>query len=157
MTPLRYDEDYSYLEDEAQRVNWWEQVKYVPFEDRPSWRWTVGAELRARYEGYENDEWGAGPNADHDYMWYRALSYLELRHLDDFRVFAQLISAFESGDEAGTEPVDENRADVLQAFADVRIPNVGSDTALTLRAGRQVLALGSQRLVSARYAPNVLR
>jgi Alginate export len=157
MTSLRHNEDYSYLEDDVLRVNWWEQVKYVPFENFPNWRWTVGAELRARYERYENDEWGAVPHADHDYMWYRALPYLELRHAEDFRVFTQLISAIERGDEADTGPVDEDRADFLQAFADLRIPIVGNDSTLTLRAGRQVLALGSERLISARYGPNVLR
>ncbi len=155
MTSLRQDEDYSYLADDALRRNWWERVKFVPL-GSSQWRWTFGAEVRAKYERYENDEWGAGPTPDHDYVWFRVLPYLELRYRDGFRVFTQLMSAVEHGDEAGTSPVDEDRADVLQAFADLRVAG-GEDSSWTLRGGRQVLAFGSERLISARYGPNVMR
>jgi len=156
MTSLRQDEDYSYLVNDALREHWWEQVKFVPLGSSDAWNWTLGAEIRTRYERYVNDEWGAGPNPDHDYVWVRALPHLDLRYRDSVRVFAQLMSAVEQGDEAGTSPIDEDRADVLQAFADLRVAG-GKDSNWTLRGGRQVLAFGSERLVSARYGPNVMR
>jgi len=73
-----YDED-SHQRDEASATgSWWEALKYVPHADGDL-HLTFGAELRARYEGYENDLWGSVPNADHDYTWLRALPYAELR------------------------------------------------------------------------------
>jgi len=156
MTKVRQDEDYSYLADGALREHWWEQVKFVPFGGNDEWHWTFGAEFRSRYERFVNDEWGAAPTPDHDYVWLRFMPHLELRYRNRFRVFAELLSAVELGDEAGTSPIDEDRADILQAFADLRVAG-DEDLSWTLRGGRQVLALGSERLVSARYGPNVLR
>jgi hypothetical protein len=151
----RYDEDYSYLRDETRATgSWWEALKYVPHDDG-DWHLTFGAELRARYEGYENDLWGTVPDADHDYTWLRALPYAELRVGEQFRAFVQLIAAVEIDDEAGRSPIDENRIDFLQAFADLTLP-VGADE-LVVRGGRQVLVYGSERLISARYGPNILR
>jgi hypothetical protein len=51
--------------------------------------------------------------------------------------------------------VDETGVELLQGFGEWRLPLLGG--ALTLRGGRQVVAYGSERLISARYGPNVLR
>jgi len=151
----RYDEDYSYLRDEtAATGSWWEALKYMPHGESDL-HLTLGAELRARYEAYSNDLWGGAPVPDHDYLWLRALPYADLRAGEHLRAFAQLISAVEIDDEAGKSPPDENRSDVLQAFADFALPL--GDVTLTVRGGRQVLVYGSERLISARYGPNVLR
>ncbi len=117
----------------------------------PAVEWRCGAELRAKYESFQNDTFGSAPDADHDYVWWRALPYIELS-TERWRAMGQLVLAFESGDEAETTPIDEDRADVLQAFVDY-----DASTTLSLRAGRRVLAFGSERLISARYGPNVPR
>ena len=149
----RYDEDYSYLRRDAPGA-WWEAFKFLPHGDGDVHA-TFGAEVRVRYEGYTNDLWGGAPVDDHDYVWLRALPYADLHVGEHFRVFAQLISAFEVDDEAGRSPIDEDRIDLLQAFADVAMP-LGAGS-VTLRGGRQVLGYGSERLISARYGPNVLQ
>jgi hypothetical protein len=45
--------------------------------------------------------------------------------------------------------------DILQSFADVRLGGAETGTGVTLRAGRQMLSLGSERLVGTRYGINV--
>jgi hypothetical protein len=34
---------------------------------------TTGLELRARYEGYDNNLWGGAPVPDDSYLWLRAM------------------------------------------------------------------------------------
>jgi hypothetical protein len=151
----RYDEDYSYLRAEPDATgSWWEALKYIPHGEGDL-HLTFGAEFRIRYEAYANDLWGGAPVPDHDYFWLRAMPYVDLHAGERFRAFAQLVSAVEIDDEAGLSPPDEDRADILQAFADLALPL--EDSKLTVRGGRQVLAYGSERLISARYGPNVLR
>src|SRR5262249_42032351 len=157
-TPCRSDEDYSYLADPGnRRGDWWEPLVYLPLSADGRTTLSTGLELRLHYESYENDAWSQTPEADHDYVWWRALPYVALQH-DGLRLFTQLIAATEYGDEAGTSPIDEDRADFLQAFAELRT-GFGQDSArgLELRAGRQVLSYGSERLIGPRYGPNVLQ
>ena len=160
ITPCRSDEDYSYLEDPSHRKGeWWEPLAFVPLAGGGSTWIGTGLELRFRYEAYANDTWSSAPEADHDYVWWRALPYVSINH-GNLRAFTQLIAATESGDEAGTSPVDEDRADFLQAFAEWRSGALfgSSRTAdLELRMGRQVLSYGSERLLGPRYGPNVLQ
>jgi transposase len=70
------------------------------------------------------------------------------------RVFGQLKSGLAPGKAGGPEPPDEDRLDLHQAFADLRLPTAPNQ-ALTLRVGRQELSYGSSRLVSVREGPNV--
>ena len=60
-TPLRYNEDYSYLRDPALRSGaWWERLKYLPL-DSQGWAWlSVGDEIRFRYERYWANNFGSG-------------------------------------------------------------------------------------------------
>jgi len=54
----------------------------------------------------------------------------------------------------GPRPTDRDDFDLNQAFLEVRVPWAQTDS-LVFRAGRQELAYGSSRLISAREAPNV--
>jgi len=62
-------------------------------------------------------------------------------------------SSLEDFRDGGPRPTDRDDLDLHQAFADLRVPFSGSDE-LTLRAGRQEMAYGSQRLISVRESPN---
>src|SRR2546429_6534930 len=76
-------------------------------------------------------------------------------HLGDyFRVFTQFKSGLEDGRTGGPRPTDRDDFDLNQAFFDAHVPFAELDS-LTFRAGRQELAYGSSRLISAREAPNV--
>src|SRR6185503_16855392 len=114
LTNVRVDEDYSYLGDPAnRRGDWWEPLVHVPLAVDGSSYLSTGLELRLRYESYTNDAWSTAAEADHDYVWWRALPHVSWTQ-ERVRLFTQLIAAAESGDEAGTSPIDEDRADVLQ-------------------------------------------
>ena len=88
------------------------------------------------------------------YLWERTMPYVDLHVGEGFRAFGQFVSAFEWGDATGVKPPDVDRADVLQAFLDVRIP-IGEDQSLLVRPGRQILRYGSERLIGMRYGANV--
>lgn len=155
ITPWRYDEDYSYLRHAGARTGaWWESLKVLPLGADGDVNLSLGADLRAKYEIFENNLWGAAAPPDQDYFWTRALPYGELRVGEGLRAFAQLIAADEFDDEAPLSPIDEDRADILQAFGEISWPTGNGE--LVGRVGRQVLSYGSARLISTRYGPNVL-
>src|SRR5690349_11286742 len=57
--PLRFDEDYSPLSRATNRTDWFDPVKYVPLRaGDPAWYLTVGGELRERFEGIYDPNFG---------------------------------------------------------------------------------------------------
>jgi hypothetical protein len=158
LTPLRYDEDYSYLADPKARSGaWWEPLKYIPLNETGDIYLTLGGEIRLRYEGFENNNWGDEPAPDDGYLWYRALPTADLHLGQNVRLFGELIGAWAEGKQPSDTPVDGTDVDLLQGFVDVSVPLGDQGTFLTLRPGRQMLSYGSERLIGTRYGPNVLR
>lgn len=158
ITPLRYNEDYSYLADpEARSGAWWEPLKYIPSDEAGDVYLTLGGEIRLRYEGFENNNWGQEPAPDDGYLWYRALASADMHLGQHVRLFGELIGAWAEGKQPFDTPVDETDVDLLQGFIDLTVPLGDENTTLTLRPGRQLLSYGTERLISVRYGPNVLR
>ncbi|RZN33756.1 alginate export family protein [Bradyrhizobium sp. Leo121] len=151
---MRYDEDYSYLRDPAKRTGaWWEPFKYIPLDLNGGAYLTLGLELRFREEAYGNFNWGQLPV--NEYQWYRMLPYADLHLGSNLRLFGQLIGTWVT-DKDTVGGIDQTGFEPLQAFADLKLPLAeGAD--LTLRGGRQLLSYGTERLISLRYGPNVLR
>lgn len=153
LTTERYNEDWSLLADPAKRTGrWTEPFKYLRLDDNANVYLTTGVELRVRYERYRGNVWGSAP--DEGYVWKRALPYVDL-HAGQARVFVQPIFAYASGVKPSPGPIDRTGADLLQGFADALF-QLDGDTTLRLRAGRELLGFGSERLVGTRYGPNVL-
>lgn len=153
-TALRHDEDWSVLRDTPQTEGDWRlPLKYRPLDEEGRVYLTLGGEVRARYESYANNLWGQSPAPDDGYPWMRAMPHADL-HAGPARIFLQGIAGYARGVGAGKGPVDETGIDLLQGFADIRVPT-GENSSLTLRAGRELVALGSERLVGARYGTNV--
>lgn len=147
LSTTRYDEDWSDLADAEMRARHWTgPLKYVPL-GPDSWL-TTGIELRARSESYRNNLWGGADAPDDSYLWLRALPYADL-HIGTVRGFVQPVIAYAVGVAPAASPIDETRADLLQGFGEVDLGRV------SLRAGRQMLSLGTERLVGTRYGPNV--
>ncbi|PXA97665.1 hypothetical protein DMC47_12450 [Nostoc sp. 3335mG] len=153
-TNLRYDEDWASLRDAPHRnADWWQRLKDRPLDADGDVRLTLGAEARARFEAFRDNLWGQPPAPDDGYLWLRFMPLADLR-AGPVRAFIQGIAARANGVGAGAGPADTTGIDVLQAFADVRLP-LGSRATVTLRGGRELVALGSERLVGLRYGPNV--
>jgi len=151
---LRYDESYAYLRDPALRSDYLDAIKFIPLNTNGSWQLTMGGEIRERYEYYHNSLWGRGPQDDDGYLLQRYMIHADAHLGDYFRVFTQFKSGLEEERTGGPRPTDRDEFDLNQAFFDVRVPWSEADS-LTIRAGRQELAYGSSRLISAREAPNV--
>ncbi|AEG51282.1 hypothetical protein Sphch_3699 [Sphingobium chlorophenolicum L-1] len=147
LTITRYDEDWSDLVEAERRARHWTgPLKYIPLGD-DGWV-TTGIELRARSENYQNNLWGGADAPNDSYLWLRALPYADL-HVGKVRAFVQPILAYAFGISQSASPVDQTRADLLQGFGEADLGPV------TVRAGRQMLSLGTERLVGTRYGPNV--
>lgn len=155
-TNVRYDEDWSVLRSapvDAERQPWWLPLKYVPLDAEGSVYASFGLEARARYEGLANNLWGGAPAPDDGYLWLRLAPHVDL-HAGPLRAFVQPILGRARGVAGGPGPVDETGADMLQAFGDAKFA-LGEGTSVTLRGGRELIALGSERLVGLRYGPNI--
>ena len=150
-TNVRYDEDWSVLREAPQTG--WRQAKYLPLDADGTVYLTLGGEARVRYEGFDNNLWGDPLASDDGYLWLRTMPSVDL-HAGPFRAFVQTIAAEARGVGAGEGPADATGVDMLQGFADVQL-SLGNQTRLTLRGGRALVGLGSERLVGTRYGPNV--
>jgi hypothetical protein len=119
---------------------------------------TTGIDLRLRYEKYRANLWGDAAAPDDGYVLARAMPYADL-HVGRVRAFVQPIAAYAIGVSPSPSPIEQTRLDILQSFADVRLGAAtgasGHGDGFTLRVGRQMLSLGSERLVGTRYGPNV--
>ncbi|CAN5372242.1 alginate export family protein [soil metagenome] len=157
LTIIRYDENWSAPTDPAMQAGrWTEPFKHIPLGDGAYL--TTGIELRLREEKYHANLLGDAAAPDDGYLWLRAMPYADL-HIGRVRAFVQPIAAYAVGVAPSAGPVDQTRVDLLQSFVDIRLGNAETNgtegTGITLRAGRQMLSLGTERLVGTRYGPNV--
>jgi Alginate export len=152
----RYDEDWSVLRDKSLRTDVMDGLKYIPLKEASGWYLSLGGETRWRYENFRNPGFGFQPQDANGYLLQRHLLDSDSHFGSRARVFLEFQSAIESGREGGPRPTDENRFDIHQAFADLtwKSRRVGM---LTLRAGRQEVAFGAGRLISAAEGTNVRR
>ncbi len=147
LTNTRYEEDWGRLANPDNRAGrWTEDFKYIPL-GGDAWL-STGIELRARSESYRDNLWGEADAPDDSYLWLRAMPYADL-HVGKLRAFVQPIAAYAVGVAPTASPIDQSRVDLLQGFAQVEIGPV------MLRAGRQMLSLGTERIIGTRYGPNV--
>ncbi|RYZ44899.1 MAG: hypothetical protein EOP49_26255, partial [Sphingobacteriales bacterium] len=147
--PLRYDEDYK---ADSGSAGWYEKAKYQPLNARGNVYLSLGGEARLQYFYVNNDGFGDEPKDNDGYTLSRFLLHTDLHAGKHFRAFVQVQSSMANG-KTSTSPVDENPLDLHQAFVDYNGALTGT-TKLMIRAGRQELSYGSQRLVSVRDGPN---
>ena len=150
-TVVRHDEDWSVLRGEPREG--WQRAKYVLLDARGDTWLTLGGETRARFERFDNNQWGEAPASDDGYLWHRTMAHTDVR-AGPGRAFVQLIAGYARGVGGGNGPADETGIDLLQGFADLRL-DLGDAASLTLRGGRELVSLGSGRLLSTRYGLNI--
>jgi len=149
---LRYDEDWSFLHDSSRRADWLDVVKFVPVEGTNVYI-SLGGETRLKYERYDEPVFNQQPADDNGFLLRRYLLHADLHATPYFRVFGQLQSSLEDHRNGGSRPTDRDELDLHQGFFDVATP-WGDENEVTLRAGRQEMAYGSQRIISVRESLN---
>ncbi len=147
---MRYDEDYSVLEKDT--VNdWYSSLKYLKI--NKGIYVSFGGSFRVQYLIMNNEGWNPALRDEDGFMLTRWLLHADLHLSKKVRIFAEVQSALANSRKIFV-PVEENPLKAHQLFIDYKPFNRIS---LTLRAGRQELSYGSQRLISVRDAPNSRR
>lgn len=120
-------------------------------------KYSVGGELRYRYMNERNRLRPGGPGQSEYDLW-RFTPYVKVDYNDFVGGYIQAIDASMFGlDAPYTEtPIDVNRTDILQMYAELKLGEIG-DGKLKYRYGRQLLQYGGQRLLSPLAWGNTMR
>jgi hypothetical protein len=147
-TPVRWNENYAYLRDASRRTDPFDSLKYIPLNEEGDWYLSLGGQARYRYEWFNETAFGAPAMDDtNGYHLLRVLAHADLHMGPNLRAFVQGVAAHADGRDPEERPLlDEDVADIHQAFGDLRIPLDGGS--ITIRGGRQSLIYGAQRLIS---------
>lgn len=131
------------------------RAEVIALDDSGNYHLSLGADLRERYESYQEPGFGLRGISQDDYLLQRVLLSADLHAGDHFRVFFQLGSHLETGKQS-PGPTDIDEFDIQQAYVDFGWP-LDSGSKLLLRTGRQEITFGSGRLVSVRDGANIRR
>lgn len=146
---LRFDEDWSALAepDALASRDPFDPVKWMALGERAAL--SLGGQARLRFEAWDGFAFGAPADDDEALLLTRLRAHADLRLGQRFRVFVEAKAAFTSEPRAfgGARATDSDTLDLQNGFLEWEQPLAG-DATLRLRAGRQELRLGKQRLVS---------
>ena len=148
------DEDWSFLKREPD-TDWLDPLKYIPA-GREDWFVTLSGQVRYRAEGFRVRETADRESTVDNYLLQRYLFGGDINMGRRARVFAEVQSGLIQGRLGSPRPTDRNSIDLHQAFFEWRQP-AGNGRRLSVKAGRQELAIGSTRLISASPGLNVKR
>jgi hypothetical protein len=151
--PDRADEDWSFLKD-APRIDFWDPVKYIPI-PKEDWFLTLSGEVRYRGEGFRVRDTATRPATIDNYLLQRYMFGADVHVGTRARVFTELQSGMINGSLRSPRPTDSNSLDLHQGFFEWRQPI--REHRFTAKVGRQELAIGSTRLISASPGLNVKR
>ncbi len=153
-TPLVYDQDWSYLSDHRNVQDFSDRLHFVPLNEDETDYIDFAGQIRERGEYFDHAAWGAQP-PDNGYLLQRYLFSADLHLAHSLRVFCQLSSSLIDGRDGGPRvAVDQQELSFNQCFADVPVLHRGKKQ-LTIRVGRQLVSLGSTRLVAIGAGLNV--
>jgi hypothetical protein len=141
--PSGFDYDYRYL-DKPDYVSTDPLDAIKRMHPTPDTMVTIGGESRARYMNEIDPRLATRNN---EYMLYRNRVWADLWYTDSFRIYGEFISAIIDGNELVPLPIDKNEADFLNLFVEVKVCEFGG-APVYVRAGRQELLFGSERLIS---------
>lgn len=154
------DEDWSFLENRALRSDVFDPVKYISLWNGRSYL-TLAGEARIRPEGLRVR---AAPGEDStvdNYVFQRYLFAADWHLGKRLRLFGELQSGLIDGKIASPRPTDRNVASIHQGFVEYHSPKPSTSLRpggqFMARVGRQEMAIGSSRLISARQGLNVKR
>jgi hypothetical protein len=149
------DEDWSFLAT-APDVDPWDPVKYIPLGQRDGWFATLSGEIRYRPEGFRIRPTETRPSTVDNYLLQRYLFGSDFHLGAHSRVFVEVQSGIINGSVRSPRPTDQNRVDLHQAFYGWQVVRSNGHR-FSIDVGRQELAVGSTRLISASPGLNVKR
>ncbi|MBC7880082.1 MAG: alginate export family protein [Anaerolineae bacterium] len=154
--PLRYDEDYRYLRTNTntRAKDLWDPLKYIPLNESGSNYLSIGADVRERYESFNNPFFGLRGVANDNYLYHRFMLHGDLHLGDNFRVFLQFNNTLVTSRQLRVTGIDQNPFDISQAFFDVKIDLNNPGDSLIFRTGRQEISLGAGRFIFVRDPTN---
>lgn len=152
---LRYNDDFSYLDGPAgsYKEDFFDPIKRMKLGDGVTLR--LGGEVRGRFESVTHKRYGVDRDTQDAYFLHRYLLHGDVQYRSLARLYIEGISAFLEDNDSVTPGTSEDRLDMQQLFADLRI--LGEDIPLTLRFGRQDMNYGKGRMVEASNWSNVRR
>ncbi|MCU0707955.1 MAG: alginate export family protein [Pirellula sp.] len=138
--------DFSYLKDP--NYNDWhlgESLKQIPIGEKGTL--DFGGQYRLRHHDEQNFR-GLGLNGrDDDFLLDRTRFYFDYKMTPRARVFAEFLDAGSSGETFGPRVIEVQHLDAQNLFAEYKVIE-SQQGSLNLRAGRQELLYGQQRLLS---------
>ncbi len=164
---LPYNENWSVLPKVKDEGDFVDPIKHVPLsEDGSIWA-SFGGQIRLRLEAWDGFNFGAnaaggapfaGPNDD-VFLLSRFLFHSDIHFGPNVRVFLEGKSALSTDRDllGGRRTLEVDELDLQNGFVDVAIPFSDTGDKATIRAGRQELLFGKQRLVSPLDWANVRR
>ncbi|AXC14045.1 Hypothetical protein ACPOL_4779 [Acidisarcina polymorpha] len=155
-TPPVWDIDWSYLAQPAaagaSEPDWTDRFHYISLGNNRFL--SITGQIRERGEYQDYPAVGAQP-PNNGYFMQRYLISSDLHLNTHFRTFIQFDSGLVDFRDGGPRPgVDEDKLDFNQGFVDFTLSK-SSDHSLTVRAGRQLISLGSTRLIATGAGLNV--
>jgi Alginate export len=153
---MTYDESAYYLAN-PNCQSFLNPLQYIPLSrDNENDYLSLGFWIRERGEYASNPNWSHTPRGNL-FLMQRYFFHADLHLGDRFRFFSEAASSLVDGRNGGPRRgLDEEKVYVHQGFFDLNLWKSGHDS-LTLRAGRQEAALGSENLVSTRDGRNIRR
>lgn len=152
--PLRYEEDWSSLKNEANRTDYADALKYISL-GRENFYLSIGGTARLYYENYRNENFGSVPTDKNGWLLQRYMLYADWHLGKRVRVFSELKSGIINNRLGGARPPDKDLLDVHQLFVDYQFTLGKRKSLIVLRFGRQEFSFGSGRLLTFREGPNV--
>ncbi len=153
---MTYEEQVQDLANPACRTSPLDSIKFIPLGKDENYYLSFGFWIRERGEYASNPNWSDHPPGN-VYQMQRYFLHTDLHLGERFRFFGELATSLVDGRNGGPRPsLDEEKMYVHQGFFDLGLWKSGRDS-LTLRAGRQEIAFGSQNLVSTRDGRNIRR
>ncbi|MGL4463221.1 MAG: alginate export family protein, partial [Planctomycetia bacterium] len=141
--PSFFDSDFRYLDDPKNvDHDYADPLKRIRLGD--DWLLSTGGTIWSRSFGEYNSRLTTN---DNNYNLTRIRSYADLWYQDRFRIFGEFIGSWTLHQDLPPLLIDQTNADILNLFVDVKLFECDGDP-VYLRAGRQELLIGSQRLLS---------
>ncbi len=150
-----WDIDWAYLAKPENHQDWTDDLHYVRLGNDAADFLSINGQIRERGEYQDHPGLGAQP-VDNGYLLQRYQISGDLHVTQHFRMFLQLESGLVNVRDGGPRPgIDEEKLDFNQGFVDLTPWKRDETHSLNVRVGRQLVSLGSTRLVATGAGLNV--